>query len=158
MTAITITIKRDTTPELFQKLEAAMSRAVRKSAAYIEGQLKISMAEPKSGRMYGNHRASAPGESPAIDSGNLAGSVSMIFPSTLEAKIGTNVEYATYLETGTRAPSRRGGKRGTGGKRGPVMNLMGPHRGGMAQRPLWERTAKESMPTLESIFENETKR
>ena len=131
MAGITIKIKRDDTPELFQKLEKGLSRAVRKAGAYIEGQLKTSMAEPKSGRMYGQHQASAPGESPAVMTGNLTGSIATIFPSTLEAKIGTNVEYATYLETGT---SR------------------------MAQRPLWERTAQESMPTLESIFEHETKR
>lgn len=124
---IRITIK-DRTPELLQKVEAAIHRFVRKGAAYVEGQLKASMAEAKSGRMYGTHRASAPGESPAIDSGNLAGSITMIFPSTLEAKVGTPVEYALYLEEGT---------------------------GRMQPRPLWQKTADEALPTLENLLKAE---
>ncbi len=128
MVAISIKVTNDDTPELFQKLEAGLGRFVKKGSAYIEGQLKVSMAGAKSGRMYGTHQASAPGESPAVDSGNLAGSISVIMASSLEAKIGTNVEYATYLENGT---SR------------------------MAQRPLWEKTATESIPMLEEILRTE---
>lgn len=120
----------DKTPELFQKMEAAIGRFVRKGAAFIEGALKTSMAEPKSGGRYGDHIASAPGESPAVDSGNLIGSITQIFPSTLEAKIGTPVEYALYLEDGT---------------------------GRMAARPLWQRTATESLPTLEAMLRDELK-
>jgi hypothetical protein len=55
----------------------------------------------------------------------------MIFPSTLEAKIGTPVEYAAYLEHGT---SR------------------------MAPRPVWERTAKEAIPTLEKMLKKAVRR
>lgn len=158
MAAISITVK-DSTPELFQKLEKAVGRFVRKGAVYIEGQLKTSMAEPKTGRAYprgkdGVHIASAPGESPADDSSNLAVSIQTLMKSTLEAKIGTPVEYALYLEDGTRAPSLRSKPR-QGRMAGPVENLMGPHRGGMAPRPLWERTAKESLPTLEKMLEAE---
>ena len=132
MAAISITVK-DSTPELFQKLEKAVGRFVRKGAVYIEGELKASMAEPKSGRAYprgkdGVHIASAPGESPAVDSGNLTGSIAVLMESTLEARIGTPIEYAAYLEEGT---SR------------------------MAPRPLWERTAKESLPTLEKMLDAE---
>lgn len=118
----------DKTPELMQKLEAAIGRFVAKGAGHIEGRLKASMTEPKSGRLYGDHRASAPGESPAVDSGNLIGSIVQIFPSTLEALIGTPVEYAVYLETGT---SR------------------------MAQRPLWEKTIADELPTLEKMLDKE---
>lgn len=121
---------KDDTPELFQKLERAMGRFVRKGAGYIEGQLKSSMAESKSGKAYKRgkedvHIASAPGESPAVDSGNLTNSIAMIMENSLEAKIGTPVEYALYLEEGT---SR------------------------MEQRPLWEKTAKDSLPTLEKML------
>jgi len=125
--SISITVK-DRTPELMAKVEAAIGRFVVKGAAYIEGQLKTSMAEPKSGRMYGTHRASAPGESPAVDSGNLTGSITTIMASSLEAKIGTPVGYAKYLEDGT---------------------------GRMQARPLWERTAAESLPTLEKMLRAE---
>jgi hypothetical protein len=132
MAGISITVN-DRTPELFQKMQAALNRFVRKGAFYIEGRLKASMAEPKSGRAYrrgkeGVHIASAPGESPAVDSGNLTGSITVLMENTLEAKIGTPVEYALFLEEGT---SR------------------------MAPRPLWERTAKESLPTLESMLHAE---
>lgn len=124
---IEITVNDDT-PELMQKVEAAIVRFVRKGAAYIESRLKSSMAEPKSGRRYGDHIASAPGESPAVDSSNLIGSITQIFPSTLEAKIGTPVAYALPLEEGT---SR------------------------MAARPLWQKTVDESLPTLEKMLKDE---
>ena len=124
---IEITVK-DETPELLQKVNAAIGRWVRKAAAYVEGQLKSSMAEPKTGRRYGDHIASAPGESPAVDSGNLTGSITQIFPSTLEARVGTPVEYALYLEDGTNK---------------------------MAARPLWQKTASESLPTLEKMLKDE---
>lgn len=122
---------KDDTPELMQKVQAAISRFVRKGAAYIKGQLKVSMAEPKTGRQYGKHRASAPGESPAVDSSNLTGLITMLFPSTLEAKVGTPVEYARYLEDGT---------------------------GRMKPRPLWAKTVEESLPTLEQLLAAEIRR
>ncbi len=133
MSSISITVTKDRTPELMQKLDAAIGRFVRNGAGYIEGQLKSSMAEPKSGRAYkrgkdGIHIASAPGESPAVDSSNLYGSIQQIFPSTLEALIGTPVEYAGYLEDGTDR---------------------------MEARPLWQRTADDSLPTLESMLREE---
>lgn len=121
------------TPELMQKLEGAVSRFVRKSALYIEGETKSSMAEPKSGREYKRkagkvHVASAPGESPGNDSSNYTGTIQPIFESTLEAKIGTPVEYAGFLEEGT---------------------------DNMEARPLWETTVEEVLPTLEILLANE---
>jgi len=126
--AISIEI-RDKTPELLQKLEAGIRRFVVKGSAYIQGELRSSMAEPKSGKRYGRHQASAPGESPAVDSSNLTGSIEIqLAASMLESKIGTPVGYAPMLESGT---SR------------------------MAPRPLWEKTATESLPTLENMLQAE---
>lgn len=59
------------------------------------------MSGPKSGRIYGSHRASAPGESPAIDSGDLSGSLTPLRRSALEWYVGSDVEYAPDLEYGT---------------------------------------------------------
>lgn len=126
--SITVTVK-DHTPELFGKLDLAVRRFVVKAAAYIEGQVKSSMAEPKSGHTYGTHRASAPGESPAIDSSNLIGSIQKIIEKNgLMARIGTPVEYAAWLEDGT---SR------------------------MEARPVWEVERMESLPTLEKMLREE---
>lgn len=119
---------KDDTPELMQKLEAAIGRFVRKGTHYIEGQLKASMAESKSGRMYGDHQASAPGESPAVDSSNFITSIVPDFPSMLEGRVGTPLEYPVYLEEGT--------------------DRMDP-------RPLWARTASEALPTLENMLDEE---
>ena len=126
----------DDTPELFGKLEKAVSRFIRKSAVHIEGELKSSVAEPKSGNTYprgttAEHTASAPGESPASDSGNFINTLGPPIFETLEAKIGTPLEYPVYLEDGTE---------------------------NIEPRPLWERTVQEVMPTLEILLAAEVKR
>lgn len=126
---IEITVK-DESPELFAKLQQAVSRFQRKGIFHIEGEIKSSMAEPKSGTRRGDHIASAPGESPAVDSSNLIGLIQPFF-DTLEAKLGTPVEYAEYLEDGTK---------------------------NMEARPVWERTVEEEIPTLEKLLAAEIKR
>lgn len=127
MASTTINVEiENRTPELFQKLQSGIERFVKTGAEYVRDHLRTSMAGPKHGKRYGTHIASAPGESPAVDSGNLTGSIDIVQANTLEAKIGTPVEYAPYLEEGT---SR------------------------MAARPLWARTAKESLPTLQTLLD-----
>ena len=58
---------------------------------------------PKSGRIYGSHQASAPGQYPASDTGRLAGGVRMVMPSgaSMTGQVGTNVAYGPMLEFGT---------------------------------------------------------
>lgn len=67
------------------------------------------MRGAKSGREYEKynprrtHRASAPGQPPAADTGRLASSVRWnISGDGLEAEVGTDVKYGAYLEHGTR--------------------------------------------------------
>lgn len=131
-----ITIRvRNATPELMQKLQAGVSRFIRKGAHYVEGKLKSSMAEPKSGRTYkrgkdGTHVASAPGESPAVDSSSYINDLKPVFENSLEARIGTVLDYPVLLEEGTP--------------------------GGMiAPRPLWNKTLVDVLPTLETLLEAE---
>lgn len=131
MAEISVRITRDDTPELMQKLDAALGRFVVKGIGYLDGEVKSAMAEPKTGKSYkrgksGIHRASAPGESPASDSGNLIGSIQQIYPSTLEGLLGTNVEYAIWLE-----------------------DLTG------LNRPLWQKERDEGLPTLERMLKEE---
>lgn len=120
----------DRTPERMAKLETALGFFVVDGGRLLERRMKASMLTGKSGRRYKRgkdsiHVASAPGESPADDSGNLLGSIDLQKVSDLEAVLGTPVEYAAFLETGT---SR------------------------MAARPMWEKTAKEALPTLETLL------
>lgn len=63
-----------------------------------------------SGQIYyrrgGSHQASAPGEYPANDTGNLLASMKQ-HVTTREATIGTNVFYAKFLREGTGKMRRR---------------------------------------------------
>ena len=125
------TIKvEDHTPERMNKLESVLGRFVVEGGRLLERKMKSAMLTGKSGRRYKRgkdsiHIASAPGEAPADDSGNLLGSIDLQEISDLEAVLGTPVEYGMFLETGT---SR------------------------MAARPMWEKTAKEALPTLETLL------
>lgn len=118
------------TPERMNKLELLLGFFVGEGGRLLERKTKSAMLTGKSGRRYKRgkdsiHIASAPGEAPADDSGNLLGSIDLVEVSQLEAVLGTPAEYAPPLETGT---SR------------------------MAARPMWEKTAKEALPTLERLL------
>lgn len=54
----------------------------------------------KSGRRYGSHTASAPGQSPANDTGALVKSIS-VEKKNKTADVVIDKEYAEYLELGT---------------------------------------------------------
>lgn len=85
-------------------LEKRGSDLVRDTAARLEAEIKISYTGRKSGRIYKRgsrtHQASAPGEAPAVDAGNLSNSTQWVQESRLRAVIGTSAEYAEVLEFG----------------------------------------------------------
>lgn len=54
----------------------------------------------KSGKQYGNHTASAPGQSPANWTGELVNSISAISEGK-NSKVIVNANYAEFLELGT---------------------------------------------------------
>ena len=75
-------------------------------ARIVETHIKLLLSKPGSGRLYirGNvaHRASQPGEPPAVDTGFLRNSIVVDEPVTPElATISAGAEYAEYLEFGT---------------------------------------------------------
>lgn len=84
------------------ELEAGASRAVRLAAFHINERLQAKFREPKSGRWYGSHRASAPGQAPAIDFGTLASSYRVIEVDKFKAVVASSSEEAPLQEYGTR--------------------------------------------------------
>lgn len=100
MSTPVVRLTRDDFPRLARELGQEVDRVVEASAKNIATIVTRGMADPKSGRFYGSHQASAPGEMPAIDTGNLAAI------KTEKIEQGhwvtyTEAEYAAHLEFGT---------------------------------------------------------
>ncbi len=67
-------------PNIFRSLQDRGEKTMSQAAASLAIKIRATAVElihrgPKTGRMYGNHQASAPGEAPATDSGDLARSI-----------------------------------------------------------------------------------
>lgn len=82
--------------------------ALHEAAYIVEGRAKALVLEPpKTGRLYKRgkkttHQASAPGEAPASDTGNLAGSITQdVSAFDLECRVSAETPYAEALEYGT---------------------------------------------------------
>src|SRR5699024_5479947 len=56
---------------------------------------------------YKTHTASAPGDAPNIDTGRLVNSLTVTRSGALTAEVLANVEYAAWLELGTRNMAAR---------------------------------------------------
>ena len=63
---------------------------------------RLILVGPKTGRMYGTHRASAPGESPANQTGRLAKSGDYKVHGSSSMTVGETIPEAKFLEDGTR--------------------------------------------------------
>lgn len=107
MINIKITLSKDYAKRLTQATEQALE-AIRN--VIITGVLKIDREAkilidrgPKTGRMYGKHQASAPGEAPATNTGKLIKSITWeTSRQGLIAEVGSPLPYASFLEDGTR--------------------------------------------------------
>lgn len=83
----------------------AVSNAIKTTALAVEADaVKNIQRGTKSGKVYKRgsveHQASAPGESPASDTGNLASSIKAVIRPNI-AIVGTDQDYGAYLEFGT---------------------------------------------------------
>lgn len=130
MSEIKIEVVRNVALDKLDKLDGEVSQFIKDGSALIEGNLAAEASKPKTGREYkrkggGVHVASAPGESPASDEANLYPSIHTVYPSTLEAVIGTNVPYAPILEAAD----------------------------GL-NRPLFSAVAESSLPSLEKLLDD----
>lgn len=82
--------------------QAAMRGVVRYIGAVETRSVELLMSPPKTGKMYGKHQASAPGEAPASDTGRLVNSRTVdLFEGTLTARLTYRTAYAAALEFGT---------------------------------------------------------
>lgn len=122
-----VELHQDAIHALFADPAGPVAQIIEKRAYLVEAAAKELLLIPGSGRMYlpgvltfrrggkiysnystggraKAHRASAPGEPPASDTGFLLGSIhhKMEVGETVYATIGSDLEYATYLELGTR--------------------------------------------------------
>ena len=71
----------------------------------VERKLKAMLNHPGSGQMYGTHRASAPYEPPAPDTGELRNSITWgkeRLKDGAQVTIGSTAEHSVYTEFGTR--------------------------------------------------------
>lgn len=102
---------------VFTLATKANVNAMKKAAFAVEADTKKHFTLVGSGRTYGKHTASKPGEPPAIDTGVLRASImsnvkvksneviGKVGPDVehiaTKAEAGTDVEYGLYLELGT---------------------------------------------------------
>jgi HK97 gp10 family phage protein len=105
---IQIVVKFNHIPQWNAQAQARCRTAVKKAAELVQATAVRSMDPPKHGREYPRaggktHTASAPGEAPARDIGELANSIKVdIEPDGLTGWIGKGMkEYGLYLEMGT---------------------------------------------------------
>lgn len=97
----------DNSEKFLRRLDTAEA-IVKKFAFDVEGNAKAAiMSGPKSGRRYGNHTASAPGEAPATDVGNLVNSIHAKKESRFVWVVGVGAKYGKALEMGTRRMAPR---------------------------------------------------
>jgi hypothetical protein len=87
----------------------AAERGVRAASLEAEGITKLLLSQPGAGRVYRKgktvtHRASAPGQPPAPDTGRLRASVTTEVVrgiASVTGYVSVNTEYAAHLELGT---------------------------------------------------------
>lgn len=92
--------------------EAKAEAGIRRAALQGEARMKAILSQPGSGRVYGKHTASAPGEPPAPDTGQLRAATQADTNvhregSDLVGRVVANKEYALALEKGTERMAAR---------------------------------------------------
>lgn len=95
---------RDLSDKFIRNFRARFTMRMQQAVAFIEGKVKKKLTGQGSGRWYGNHQASAPGEPPALDTGTLRSSITGIVDEkglSIRGFVGSNVEYVRDLELGT---------------------------------------------------------
>lgn len=92
------------TDEIGEQTHTMLQSAVDKAALDIQAHAQAAIhTGPKTGRIYGAHQASAPGEAPATDTGTLAGSIrtERAGGNEIRTDVVVGAEYGAALEFGT---------------------------------------------------------
>lgn len=92
-------------PQITAEMRSKLSAHVTDTCGNLETRIKVSMQEPKSGRVYKRggdkvHIASASGEAPAVDYGHLFSSIQQKSLGPMSRMVYTNADYAETLEFG----------------------------------------------------------
>ncbi len=88
-------------PRIAANMRAAASTAVKKTIARIHEEVNAEFTAAKTGAVYGDHQASAPGEPPAIDTGYLQNSIEEAMIDQTTGVVAVGADYGLYLEMGT---------------------------------------------------------
>ena len=97
---VTVTWKGPTTPAIRQAVGRGLLAAAQ---IHRNESVRMVLQGPKSGRLYGRHQASAPGQAPATDTGRLVNSIRVDHtPGSLTASVVCGAAYGRSLEFGTR--------------------------------------------------------
>jgi len=86
------------------EIRAMMLLRVRSASQLVEATAKRNVGGTGTGVFYGSHQASAPGEPPALWTGNLRGSIGInitMTPHAIVGSVGSPEPYAGALEQGT---------------------------------------------------------
>jgi len=99
MEKFTFTIETDNTADVLGELKDAVNRALEAIGMQVENYAKMELEKPK------KHASAPKGKEiirPNVDTGRLVNSIThQVSPSEEAVYIGTNVEYAAYVELGT---------------------------------------------------------
>jgi hypothetical protein len=100
-----ISFHDDALAELFDSPAGPVAKDLKRRGLRVQREAVRAVHQPGTGRQYGRHRASAPGQPPATDTGRLAASLREELRRDergLVEVVGTDVDYALPLELGTR--------------------------------------------------------
>src|SRR5699024_920937 len=103
-----------TLSELSSKFEQEAGKLVNRTAQNVRTNAINLIRTPSMGHtyvqykpFYKTHTASAPGGAPNIDTGRLVSSLNVTRSGSTSAEVSANVEYAAWLELGTRNMAAR---------------------------------------------------
>lgn len=98
-------------PEVESQMISICTSNMNKVSQMLVEAIKEKLSQPGSGRMYGGHQASAPGEPPSPYTGELRESikseVTVDSGRNISSTVGSDLDKAVYLELGTRTIAPR---------------------------------------------------